>query len=636
MLRFVAVVVWVLVYHSLLPGARASEPALLAAPAPTEGEAAILAALDQPTALDFDDQPLSDVFDVLGHKHKIEIQVDYKALTDAGVGTDTPITIKLEGIRLRSALRLVLSQLDLTYAARDGYLLVTSKTEAEGMLKTKAYAVRDLVTADSPLLPLPPSGTSAGEDYQTLIDLITSTVAPTTWDEVGGPGSLRAFTNSHTITFSQTDEVHEEAAELLTALRTVRDQQLAAAKALPGVAREQEPREEVLQTYVYRLVPWRRGMPWPYTVGMGNMGMGGVGMGGGMFALADEKAPAGDKPAADAAPSSSPPAAKPAAAAKPDAEGENKPPAAPEFDMEQCENWTMELAHDLPELVEPESWQPHGQGSVRMLTGALVIRQSPEMHEKIAKFLAELLPLRVVTSTPAIAPAARLPAPGPQLGWPHEAEPRAAGNEAQIEAALAKKCDVDFRETPLSGAMQSLVTNTPIKLWLDHKALTDAGVGTDTPVTRTIHGISRRAVFKLLLNELDLTYIIRNEVLLITSKTEAENTLTTKVYPVYDLVAKTPDKARRNALMPFRPIQTMPGAPHRSAFAAYQSFADHQSLIDNVTTAISPTTWNEVGGPGAIREFAHSGALVISQTTEVHEEISEYLRALRQVATAQR
>jgi hypothetical protein len=39
---------------------------------------------------------------------------------------------------------------------------------------------------------------------------------------------------------------------------------------------------------------------------------------------------------------------------------------------------------------------------------------------------------------------------------------------------------------------------------------------------------------------MDLTYVIRDEVLMITSKTEAENMLSTKVYPVGDLVIPVP------------------------------------------------------------------------------------------------
>lgn len=631
MLRFAVAVLFVVVHLSLLATLHAAEPTVLSAPVPTEGEAAVLAALDQPTALDFAEQPLSDVLAFLARKHEIEIQMDNKALTDAGLGSDTPITMKLDNIRLRSALRLMLGELDLTYLARDGYLLITSKTEAENMLKIKAYAVRDLVTLDSPFRPAVPPGEPVGEDYAPLIDLITSTVAPTTWDEVGGPGSIKEFRNSHTISLSQTQEVHEELVVLLDALRRTRDRQLAAAKGLPDNGRGQRPRDEALHTYIYRLVAWPRGMPWP-TGGMGTgAGMGGAGElgGGGMYYVADESAPAAAKPADAATPSNSSPPAKPTNPSKAEADGANEPPATPEFDVEQCEHWTKELAGDLPGLVEPETWQPQGNGSIRLVAGALVIRQTREVHEKLARFLAELLPMRVVTSAPPTAPTVRLPAPGPRLDWPQEAEPQAAGIEAQIEAGLAKKCDVEFRDTPLVAAVESLAAKTPIKVWIDHKALTDAGVGTDTPVTRSVHGVPIRAAFKLILGELDLTYVIRNEVLAITSKTEAENMLTTKVYPVFDLVASTSDSLARHARTPFRPIEPI------STLSARPT-ADFRSLIDNITSNVGPTTWDEVGGPGAMREFVNAGALVISQTTELHEEIAEYLQALRQIATAQR
>ncbi|MGH7134554.1 MAG: hypothetical protein ACREHD_02375 [Pirellulales bacterium] len=59
-------------------------------------------------------------------------------------------------------------------------------------------------------------------------------------------------------------------------------------------------------------------------------------------------------------------------------------------------------------------------------------------------------------------------------------------------------------------------------------------------------------------------------------------------------------------------------------------------MIENIDGSIAPATWDNVGGPGAIEEFVNSGALVISQTTEIHEEIAAYLKALREAAVAQR
>ncbi|HEV3340101.1 MAG TPA: hypothetical protein VG125_07080 [Pirellulales bacterium] len=109
-------------------------------------------------------------------------------------------------------------------------------------------------------------------------------------------------------------------------------------------------------------------------------------------------------------------------------------------------------------------------------------------------------------------------------------------NEAKILSALDDKTDLDFAEQPLTDVIEYLQTRHEINIQLDQKALSDAGVGSDTPISRNIKGITLRSALKLLLAELDLTYVIKNEVLMITSKTEAENLLSMRVYPVADLV----------------------------------------------------------------------------------------------------
>ena len=77
-----------------------------------------------------------------------------------------------------------------------------------------------------------------------------------------------------------------------------------------------------------------------------------------------------------------------------------------------------------------------------------------------------------------------------------------------------------------------------IEIQLDAAAMKkDVGVDPDTLVTKNLHGISLRSALKLLLDELQLKYVIHNDVLLITSpaKAESEELMTTKVYPVSDL-----------------------------------------------------------------------------------------------------
>lgn len=93
-------------------------------------ELMIWAALDEKTDLDFSDQPLVDVVEYLKQRHGIEIQLDHKALTDAGVATDTPVTRNIKGITLRSALGLLLSELDLSHVVHNGALMITSTSKA--------------------------------------------------------------------------------------------------------------------------------------------------------------------------------------------------------------------------------------------------------------------------------------------------------------------------------------------------------------------------------------------------------------------------------------------------------------------------------------------------------------------------
>mgnify|MGYP002623647870 CR=1 FL=1 len=108
-------------------------------------EEKIFAALEDATTLEFIETPLQDVIDYLKDLHGIEIQIDHRALEDVGIGSDTPITRNLKGITLRSALRLMLKEMDLTYVVRDEVLQITTPEEAESELTTKVYPVADLV-----------------------------------------------------------------------------------------------------------------------------------------------------------------------------------------------------------------------------------------------------------------------------------------------------------------------------------------------------------------------------------------------------------------------------------------------------------------------------------------------------------
>lgn len=191
-----------------------------------------------------------------------------------------------------------------------------------------------------------------------------------------------------------------------------------------------------------------------------------------------------------------------------------------------------------------------------------------------------------------------------------EAESRA---REQIEEALARAGSVDYVDTPLSDVAADLRNRLGVSVVLDRTTLSDAGITSDTPVTASIRGASFRSLLHLLLHDLKVTWIIRNEVILITTQEEAESQVETRLYPVLDLVAAsgaTPDKAVRGE-------------------------HDYDTLIDTITTTIEPDSWDEVGGPGTIAEYPGAGALVISQTAEIHEQVERVLAAIRRVKAIQ-
>ena len=110
-------------------------------------------------------------------------------------------------------------------------------------------------------------------------------------------------------------------------------------------------------------------------------------------------------------------------------------------------------------------------------------------------------------------------------------------SEQRIYEALEKPVErFDFTETPLRDVIAQIEDSQGIPVEIDTKAFEDAGLDLMTPVTKNVSGISLRSALRLLLGELDLTYLVKDEVLLITTKDKAAENLVVKVYPVADLV----------------------------------------------------------------------------------------------------
>ena len=186
-------------------------------------EARIDAALAGRMNFDFSDVPLKRFVELL-NQQGIPAQVDHRALDDYGLDDDAPIRLQQANITMRSALDLILKQLDLAWTIRNEVLLITTDEEVEGMMKTRVYDVSELVPSKAMIDNWGRAVT--GRDFDSLVDLIQSTIEPQTWDVVGGPASIATIELPHSgvLVISQTLAVHEQIARLLAGLHQI-DQQ---------------------------------------------------------------------------------------------------------------------------------------------------------------------------------------------------------------------------------------------------------------------------------------------------------------------------------------------------------------------------------------------------------------------------
>lgn len=92
-------------------------------------------------------------------------------------------------------------------------------------LYNKVYNVAELVIP-RPSFPPGDAQDKAVADFDTLIELITSTIATDTWDESGGAGTIQSFPTNLSLVVSQTTEVHAQIADLLEQLRRLQDIQV--------------------------------------------------------------------------------------------------------------------------------------------------------------------------------------------------------------------------------------------------------------------------------------------------------------------------------------------------------------------------------------------------------------------------
>lgn len=265
-------------------------------------------------------------------------------------------------------------------------------------------------------------------------------------------------------------------------------------------------------------------------------------------------------------------------------------PHTPRWDARQSELCTVIVHH----IGAPAfNWEELGGSGQYDLTqdGLLVVTNTPGVHEQIVELLnAARHEIQRLADKKTWRPACV----------------RRASEElpAAVAQRMQKVVTHEFVDAPLGDVVELLATQYELPLQLNEVALEASGQGRDTPVTWASRDLTLQELLEGLLNTLDLAWLYRDDMLLITSREDEREQRLTRIYAVADLVDgdDVDDvEARLTAL---------------------------QTLIQRHAGKSEPG-WVDEGGQGAVDRLVNARSLIVTTSNSAHAEVSRLLDGLR-------
>jgi hypothetical protein len=186
------------------------------------------------------------------------------------------------------------------------------------------------------------------------------------------------------------------------------------------------------------------------------------------------------------------------------------------------------------------------------------------------------------------------------MGSGHFVYGQTSENRQRIESEFSRIIEWEFQAMPISDAFGFISESHQIPIRIDEGALSDLGVFLDDEITFTTSGVPMRDAIELILDDVggsDLSYIIKNDVLMITSVTDAEDSMETRLY----------DMRHYQGLDPSAAIE----------------------IIQEGTTS----EWEDIDHAGGTI-VPIQGGLMVRQNQRVHREIAAVLEQVRQFTAA--
>ncbi len=160
--------------------------------------------------------------------------------------------------------------------------------------------------------------------------------------------------------------------------------------------------------------------------------------------------------------------------------------------------------------------------------------------------------------------------------------------EERLRAALRSEISMTFPDIRLREALRVLSASIDVPIIVDRVALESVGLTTDTPISLSLTNVSMRSFLQLMLRDLELTYMIKDEVILITTNDVAEKNPTLKTYT---LPAELSERSEK--------------------------------ILAALTSNVKPDIWKEAGGLSTASVI--DNVLIVSTTEAAHDEVETFL-----------